>query len=220
MAMTTMQPWISKHLSLTDLAEIEAAIASVETKTSGEVVPMIVRRSVSLRSAPYIAIMAALSLLFVLALIFQFDFARTDHLVGLVIGVVAALGLAVATPFLIPLQKFFTLDGDEDEAAFERAQLEFYQTGIPATEGRTGVLIFVSLFERRAFILGDESISKRLNQEVWVEITQAMVNRFKQKDFKGAFVGAIEAVGTKLATEFPRAANDRNELHDHLIIKE
>jgi putative membrane protein len=215
-----MQPWISKHLSDADFSEIERAIAGAEAKTSGEVVPMIVRRSVSLRTAPYIAIMTGLAIMFVVGLLLHFDFAKTQHLVWLVVGVVATLALAVATPFVVPLQRFFTLDADEAEAAFQRAQLEFFQTGIPATAGRTGVLIFVSLFERRAFILGDEAITKRLDKDVWVQITQDMVNRLKKGDYKGGFIGAIEAVGAKLAKEFPRAANDRNELHDHLVIKE
>lgn len=215
-----MQDWISKHLSSQDLNDIESAIARNEAKTSGEIVPMIVKRSVSLRSVPYMALMAMLALLFVFALVFHFDFATTRHLSWLVVGVVLALLVAFASTRLEFLQKFFALDDDEAEAAFERAQLEFFQTGIPATEGRTGVLIFISLFERRAFVLGDDAISQKMKPEAWVEITQAMVARMKAGDFKSGLVGAIDAVGAKLAQEFPREASDRNELTDHLIIKD
>lgn len=215
-----MENWISKHLSQGDFDEIERAIARVEEKTSGEVVPMIVRRSVSVRTAPYLALLSVVSLLFALSIVFHVDFTSTRHLIGLTVGAFIAVAFAFLTTKWEPLQKFFTLDADEEEAAFERAQYEFYRTGIPGTKGRTGVLIFVSLFEHRAFILGDESISAKMNQDSWVEITQAMVAELKRGDFKAGFVTAIEAVGAKLAQEFPRAANDRNELRDHLIIKD
>ncbi|MEK7357356.1 MAG: TPM domain-containing protein [Bdellovibrionota bacterium] len=216
----TMQPWISKHLSKDDADAIEQAVALAESKTSGEIVPMIVRRSVSTRTAPYLAMMAMLSLLFVVALLQHFDFANTTHLIWLAVGVVASLAVAFVTPLIEPLQKFFTVDEDDAEAAFERAQLEFYTTGIPSTDGRSGILIFVSLFERRAFILGDHSISERMSEDSWVKITQDLVDSMKKGDFKSAYVGAISAVGDKLAKEFPLAAGDRNELHNHLVIKE
>ena len=216
----TIPNWLSSKMSSDDAIAIENAVKAAELKSSGEIVPMIVRRSVSVRSAPYIALMAMLSLLFIVGVWFHFNFANHMHLAWLAVGVTVSILVSAATLFVQPLQRFFTPHGDEVDASFQRAQLEFFQTGIPMTEGRTGVLIFVSLFERRAFVLGDEAISQKMSNEAWVEITHALVQKLKHGEYKEGFVGAIEAVGQKLAMEFPRAKDDRDELSNQLVIKD
>ena len=137
-------------------------------------------------------------------------------LAALVLSVVLAAVLS-PLPFV---QRLLTSKRDSASAVMTRAELEFLETGIPATEGRTGVLIFVSMHERRAVILGDKAISDRMKPEAWTEILAAMIVELKAGRVKEAFEGAIARVGDVLAREFPIQAGDTNELPNTLIVKD
>ena len=71
-----------------------------------------------------------------------------------------------------------------------------------------------------AVILADKGISEKLDAEVWQEVVALMIAGVKRGDLAGAMCAAIERCGSLLATEFPLAEDDVNELHDHLIVKD
>lgn len=211
-----MENWISAYANEFDLQAIEQAVAAAEKRTSGEIVPMVVRESSLSGHVPVIgALLAFAFLMVVLPLV---------HLPGPAwIYDVVAVGLSFGFGFVsahVPvLRRLFTSSEDLALSVLNRAQLEFHQTGIPQTEGRTGVLIFVSLLEHRAVILGDESISAKLNKETWVEVVDGLLACMKERDLRAGYVEAIGRVGDILAREFPIQPNDVNELPNTLVVK-
>jgi putative membrane protein len=85
------------------------------------------------------------------------------------------------------------------------------------TTGRTGILIYLSMRERRAEIVADEAIASRVSAEVWGEAMAAMLGHIREGRIAEGMCAAVERVGVVLAEHFPRAEDDQNELPDRLI---
>jgi putative membrane protein len=210
--------WLTSYANESDLREVEAAVAQAEKRTAGEIVPMIVKESTLSGHVPVIA-----SLLIYVILI-TVVIAVGDRLPGP--SWAYDLALVLVSPLLgfmlaknSGVRRLLTSKQDQVVSVLNRAQLEFHETGIPLTEGRTGVLIFVSLQERQAVILGDESISSKLDEKTWVDIVDGLLKHMKARRLKDGYIEAIAKVGAILEREFPIKPGDTNELPNSLVIK-
>jgi putative membrane protein len=85
------------------------------------------------------------------------------------------------------------------------------------THGRTAILLYLSMRERRAEIVADEAIASKVPAEVWGEAMTAMIAHIREGRTGDGMIAAIEKVGAVLAEHFPRAEDDQNELPDRLI---
>lgn len=85
------------------------------------------------------------------------------------------------------------------------------------TRGRTGILIYLSLRERRAEIVADEAIASRVSPDVWGDAMDAMLAELHEGRIAEGLIAAIERVGAVLAEHLPRDGEDSNELPDRLI---
>jgi putative membrane protein len=113
-----------------------------------------------------------------------------------------------------------TPDSDLIHQCNLRAELEFWKAGIQKTQGSTGILLFISVVERRAVVLADEAIAKILPPETWQTVIERLLEGARRKDLAEGFSKAIELCGELLAKNFPRASDDKDELANQLIIKE
>jgi putative membrane protein len=85
------------------------------------------------------------------------------------------------------------------------------------TAGRTGILIFLSLFERRVVILADSGIHAAVPPSAWDEIAGRLAASLKRGERGAALVRAIQECGALLERPpLSRAADDANELPDTL----
>ena len=103
-----------------------------------------------------------------------------------------------------------------------RAQLEFHRAGLRSTVGHTGVLIFVSMLERKAVVLADTSVHEKFNDDAWKDVLSKLLGKVKHGDFSGGMIEAVAHLGSLLETQFPAApgAANPNELPNTLIIKD
>jgi putative membrane protein len=85
------------------------------------------------------------------------------------------------------------------------------------TTGHTGVLIYLSMRERRAEIVADESIAAKVPAEVWGEAMGDMLSEIRRGRIAEGLAVGIRDVGFILAEHFPRGEDDVNELPDRLI---
>jgi putative membrane protein len=85
------------------------------------------------------------------------------------------------------------------------------------TVGRTGILIYLSMGERRAEIVADEAILKVTDASNWGEAMAALLVEVRAGRPADGMVAAIEQVGAVLKQHFPRSATDTNEIPDKLI---
>ena len=99
-----------------------------------------------------------------------------------------------------------------------RAKQAFYEYRISHTKGGTGVLIFISLFERMVVILGDRAISSKFKEEDFEEVKSTILSEFRKGNYTEGLVKGIERLGEKLAEHFPIQEGDENELPNQLEI--
>ena len=98
-----------------------------------------------------------------------------------------------------------------------RAILLFRAGTEQRTASRTGVLIYLSLAERRAEIVADQSIHERVAPELWGEAMAALVVAVRDGRPGDGIAAAIARIGAVLAEHFPHTGTDPNELPDRLI---
>jgi putative membrane protein len=116
-------------------------------------------------------------------------------------------------------KRMFVTARRASEVAAEQAVLEFARLELHRTEARTGVLILVSLFERRIVVLGDAGIHAKVGDTQWAATRDAVLAGIDRDDLAGGLVEGIRACGDVLAREFPPASGDRNEVPDRLIVR-
>jgi putative membrane protein len=177
-----------------DKKRIADAVKDAEQRTAGEIVPFVVGRSDSypeawLRAGSLFGFLA----LFILALIdmgtdlwLPFGYAESGMLV------IVAFGLGSLLTVLIPaFKRLFIPGGMMQQRVDERAALAFVDEEVFGTRERTGILIFISLFEHRVCILGDTGINSQVGQEEWDGIVRIIVDAIHNG---AAAEGMLEAI--------------------------
>jgi putative membrane protein len=131
----------------------------------------------------------------------------------------AALTFTIALLILkwMPLRLLLTPGATKHRRVRRRAVAIFKAAAEKRTAGRTGILIYLSMAERRAEIIGDEAITSVTTPEAWGEAMAALIVDVKAGRVADGIVAAIESVGGVLAEHFPRSAEDVNEIPDKLI---
>jgi uncharacterized membrane protein len=101
------------------------------------------------------------------------------------------------------------------QSARERALEVFSLLRLWDTAQRNGVLIYLLLADRDIEIVADRGI-KAPAQE-WEAICRTMESALRRGEFAQAALDGIGAVSRLLEREFPRRADDRNELPDRPV---
>ena len=96
-----------------------------------------------------------------------------------------------------------------------RARQAFLEEEVFKTRERTGILIFVALFERRVLVLGDEGINRVVDQNEWNCVVAKLVAAIAAGRLAGALVEAIQECGRLLEVHGVEIrADDEDELKD------
>jgi len=195
---------------------VRAAIAKAEAGTSGELVVVVLERSdahVASRLVAALAVVLPLGL----AAALGFVAAPPLALLGLLgAGLLAGYGLASALP---AFSRSFASEAQMTRAAAEQALVEFQSQGLSETAARTGVLVFISLYERRAIVMGDKGIHERVGDAHWSRARDLLLDSAAHGRLCDGIISAVEECGRVLAEHFPRGADDQNELPDRLIVR-
>jgi putative membrane protein len=195
---------------------VRAAIAAAEKRTRGELVVVVLERSDAHLLARVVA-GSCFGLLAGFAVALAFTSAPPLALVGvLVAGGLAGYGLASALP---ALSRGFAGEAQVTRAAAEQALVEFQTQGLSETAERTGVLIFVSLYERRAIVMGDKGIHEHVGDAHWAGARDRLLDSAAHGRLCDGIVSAVEECGRVLAQHFPPRADDTNELPDRLVVR-
>lgn len=98
-----------------------------------------------------------------------------------------------------------------------RAIMLFKASTERRTATRTGVLLYLSLAERRAEIVADETIQSKISGEEWGEAMTALLDGVRAGRPGEGMGAAVAKIGDVLAAHFPFTGADPNELPDRLI---
>ena len=85
------------------------------------------------------------------------------------------------------------------------------------TRAENGIILFISVFERRVWILGDRGINEKIAPDYWQRIVDQVTRGIKGGRQCEAICSAIENIGDILAEHFPIESDDRDELHNLII---
>jgi len=205
-------------------AEIRSAVDRAEEGTAGEIVPFVVAASDSYEGALWKgAAFGALVLSLAAAGVWMYREPWGLPISLWLIGpplVGAALGylLAGAVPSLRR-----ALIGPEviGRRVQRRAGVAFLDEEVFRTRDRTGILLFLSLFERQVVVLGDEGINQKVDEEEWQGIVSRLIAGIKADHSVAALVGAINECGELLRRRGVEIrSDDTNELSDELRSRE
>ena len=196
-------------------ARIKNAIIAAEKNSAVEIVPFVTE---SCDSYPAVFWRMAIFLSF---LIGGFLVYFQPHWDSLWILCLQSLGLPLA--FLLRyssfLSRLFLDDYDSKAEVHERTLQIFHELGIHRTRKRTGILLFVALFERRVEIVCDTGIEEKIARPEWEKITAALAAGIRQGNLPEALAHAILAAGDLARPLFPGSKDDENELGDELVRK-
>ncbi len=203
-------------LTETDLQRIHAELTAAEERTVGEIVPVVLERSDRHPAALWLAAVAFVLLgSALLATWLPWERPALLLLCQIALG---ALGYGTAH-WLPDFQRLFVREARATEMAEEQAFQEFYRHGLHETEARTGVLIFVSLLERRVVVLADDGIDAVVGPEQWSETDGAILKGVADGSLRDGLIAGIRSAAEVLAEHFPWTEGDRNELPDRLIVR-
>lgn len=197
-------------------ARLRQAIASVEGRSAAEIVMAV--RPISDRYADIDltvgALVAWITLVFTLFADTVFDL---DTIAVLVPGVGIAAG--VATRFVPPLRRGLARASRIEASVDRAARACFVEKRVTYTRGRTGILLYLSLFERRIAVVPDAGIDRALaaaHRGTWDAAVSRLVALARTTGLRDpeALARAIEGLADPLERALPRSVDDLDELPD------
>ncbi|MBN1949351.1 MAG: TPM domain-containing protein [Candidatus Cloacimonetes bacterium] len=219
------------RFSEADRKLINAAVARAEEKTSGEIATAIIRESYDY--AIYELILAVVTG-FAYFLILLFFTSRLelwlqnllwDYSVQYLLAFYGFSTFAVITAvyFLANLtfiDRIIVPARIRKRKVRERALRYFMEAGVNNTRDRSGILIFISLLERRVELLADSGINSRISPGLWQNFVDDITAGIRKNELVPALEKAVLDCGHLLAEYFPISADDVNELQDGITILE
>ncbi|WP_319469842.1 TPM domain-containing protein [uncultured Pseudodesulfovibrio sp.] len=189
-------------------------VMDVEKRTSGEIVPVIASAS--------------------------YDYPRASHIGGLALGILGAAGLAtllgredmwvfiglfLAAYVLISrllgavpaLRKPFISKREMREEVEEAAVTAFYLNGLHRTRDLTGIIVYVSVFERSVRILADKGINDKVDPQVWEEVVAEITRGIRDGRPGEALCQGVKRCGDLITEHFPIKHDDTDELPNLII---
>lgn len=198
---------------LDDRAKARAVLAvkAFEEKTSAELVVTVKKRVRVYHEAHRLwgIVFAFAGFLFLLFFPIDFDVALMP------VDILVAFGLGYGlSRFLPPAERAALGETKRRESVDQAAKAAFYDLGVSKTTGRTGVLVYVSVFEHVVAVVPDAGITPEAKSAL-VEAKAKLESALVQMDV-GAFATTLEALGAAFAPTMARSAGDVNELADEV----
>jgi putative membrane protein len=189
---------------------LAACVKEIESSTDAEVVIIVRARSGHYAHADYLSglLLAFAALLFLLFSPFTF------HLYWVPIDVILffLLGALISSRSNF-LRRLFSRKSFRSKAVRTAAAAMFYEAGIANTHAEMGVLIYLSLLERRLELIADRGVLKGVPSQEWnheiFELQQTGKTPEPQR-----FLKALQGLGKLLATHLPPTGENPNELPD------
>lgn len=193
---------------------IRTAVAKEERVTSGEIVPMIVSSSQHYTAA---SLLSSMTLSLITAPAVTMILGRHDMWTFVALYVIFIVPFYILAHNLEFLKRLFTSRAERSDAVQQGAFAAFYRNGLYRTKDETGILLYISLFERSVWILADRGINKKVPAGTWDCIVSDITAGIHAGNGVDALIKAIQHTGDILKKHFPVKNDDRDEL-DNLIV--
>ena len=196
---------------MTDDAErgFREAIAAIEKLSAVEIV-VAVRPRIRRWLVPHVVlglIAGAGALAFALWSDYEFDLWSI-----LVVPLLAAIAGGMLVEAIAPLERVLVPPAIAAATALETARASFVELGAHHTQGRTGLLVFVAVRDRRVVLVGDRGVLDKIGEGGLAKRAERLASHIPAGGV--AVAHALVAMADELASALPRAQHDVNELAD------
>jgi uncharacterized membrane protein len=116
--------------------------------------------------------------------------------------------------------RVFIDDHCKDADVLNRAATVFEKLNMHQTALRNGVLLYLSVEDRKFAIIGDIGIHEKVKDDFWNEAKTEMLSHFKNNKVTEGLIAGIIKAGKALGVYFPRAHDDTNELPNDIVFGE
>ncbi len=200
-------------LQADELAQITSAIDQAEAKTSADIVPMVVNLSdryevVNYRGGVFVGIILLASHGFFFPNSWSIlHEGSTLFAIGMVIGYLAC--------FLTPVRRIFLMSKEKNEEVHQKALESFHQMNLPLSPARNGVLIFISLLEKKVEILADVNWQSqaKITKENWQQLSDELAKNIREGSLSLALTQTIKKIGDMAQTHFPQEKQTKRSNH-------
>ena len=193
---------------------IRQAVHAAEASTSGEIATMVVDESDPYHDAIVLGGILFAGLLAMVAAIVLQHITIWFYIPAVFLLYMPCRALFVRVPVLkLPL----LTRGRIDRAVRDRAVRAFYEKGLYRTRHATGILLFISLLERKVWILGDRGINDKIPSSSWQGLAHELSAGLREGRACEALCAVVGKCGAALKEHFPHTPDDLNELPDDVI---
>jgi putative membrane protein len=206
-------------LSENDRNRLDTLIVAMEKNTGAQIVLAVIQRSDSYAELPWKAFALGASISGFL--VFILDHMSYGWYPGITVliavaGILAGGSVLTLLTVLIPVfaRRFLSAFRAEVEVR-QYAESLFFSRELFATSKRTGILVLVSLFERKVVILPDKGVSNQLTEDVMRNIITSMTLSLKRGEITRAFETGLEQISKILGTQIQ--GTGKNDLPDEII---
>jgi putative membrane protein len=196
---------------------LKAATHKVESRTIGEIVVMVVDYSDHYIEAEVLGSILLGSFLSLILTVLFFNSSLWSYIPLSFIFFFPCWVLFIRVE---ALKKIFIGIRRREEAVRLRAERAFFEKGLYKTKKNTGVLFFLSLLERKVWVLADTGIYEKMNQEILNRFANEVSKGIKEGRACDALSQAIQEIGGLLSQHFPTTLDDTDELPDDVITEE
>jgi len=210
-------PKSERFFTAEEKERLKATTREVESKTIGEIVIMVVDHSDHYIEAEVLGSVLLGSLLSLILTVLFFHASLWFYI---------PLSFLFFFPFWFlfikveVLKKLFIGSRRKEEAVSLRAERAFFERGLYRTKKNTGVLFFLSLLERKVWVLADKGIYEKMDQEVLNRFANEVSRGIKDSRACEALAQAIQEIGVLLSQHFPITPDDTDELPDDVMTEE
>jgi putative membrane protein len=191
-------------------ANLTHCIREIEKRTDAELVLIVRARSHSYAAANYLfgALLAFAGLNFLLFLPFNFH----QFWVPIDISLLFVLGAYISSRSNA-VRRWLTRKSVRNKSVRDGAAAMFYEAGIANTKAEMGVLVYLSLLERRLELIADRGVLKAVPALEWNQVLFDLHEAGKEPHPKTLLAG-LKKLGVLLALHIPPGAENPNELPD------
>ena len=201
------------HAFFDDAAKVQAAqeVKAIEARTAAEVVVAVRHASGQYRHTDYL-VGFGLSLATLVAMLYlPPEFPLETFPVDVALSFVLGAGLSALLP---GVRRRLTSRKLLEENVRTAARAAFVELGVSRTSGRTGLLVFLSTFERRVEVVTDIGVDTAALGKEWEEALAKLSAAVASSPSPEPFFEAMRLLAPPLERVLPRSADDINELPD------
>lgn len=185
-------------------------VKEIEKSTDAELVIIVRARSGSYAHANYLFGFLVAIIVLVFVLFSQVDFPQIWVPIDVVIAFIAGALVSSRSNFL---RRLFSTRKYRLKVTRTAAAAVFYEAGIANTNAEMGVLVYLSLLERKLELIADRGVLRKVPAQEWNR-ELAELQKIGHLPEPKSFMNAIREFGSLLGSHVPATGENPNELPD------